>query len=189
MVKLNKIYTRTGDAGDTGLVDGSRRVKYDLRVETYGTVDEANSAIGLARLHVVKGSEKDTMLKRIQHDLFDLGADFSTPYADASDDKALRIIPAQVARLEHEMDELNNHIAPLGSFVLPGGSSASAHLHLARTVVRRAERLACHLAASEHVNGEAIKYLNRLSDFLFVLARAMNNNGADDVLWQPGVNR
>jgi cob(I)alamin adenosyltransferase len=189
MVKLNKIYTRTGDAGDTGLVDGSRRAKYDLRVETYGTVDEANAAIGLARLHTTKHGEKDEMLKRIQHDLFDLGADLSTPYPESGADKALRIVPAQIARLEHEMDEMNNHIAPLDSFVLPGGSAASAHLHLARTVVRRAERLACHLAVNESVNGEAIKYLNRLSDFLFVLARAMNNNGADDVLWQPGANR
>ncbi|MDX2074514.1 MAG: cob(I)yrinic acid a,c-diamide adenosyltransferase [Alphaproteobacteria bacterium] len=188
MVKLNKIYTRTGDAGDTGLVDGSRRAKYDLRVEAYGTVDEANSAIGVVRLCTAHGSRHDDMLSRIQHDLFDLGADLSTPYA-GGEDKALRIIPAQVSRLEAEMDSLNEHIAPLNSFVLPGGSQASAHLHLARTVVRRAERLVCHLAVEEKTNPEAVKYLNRLSDFLFVLARAMNNNGVDDVLWVPGVNR
>jgi len=188
MVKLNKIYTRTGDAGDTGLADGSRRSKFDLRVEAYGTVDEANSTIGAVRLFTPHGSAHDDMLRRIQHDLFDCGADLSTPYT-SGEDTALRIIPAQVARLEQEMDQLNEHIAPLNSFVLPGGSHASAHLHVARTVVRRAERLACHLAAIERTNPEAVKYLNRLSDFLFVLARAMNNNGADDVLWVPGVNR
>lgn len=188
MVKLNKIYTRTGDTGTTGLTDGSRRAKYDLRIETYGSVDEANSTIGVVRTHIVKNSTHDQMLKRIQHDLFDLGADLSTPIADG-DDKALRIIPAQVERLEHEMDEMNRHIAPLDSFVLPGGSHASAQLHVARTVVRRAERQACELSEVEKVNPEAIKYLNRLSDFLFVLARATNNNGADDVLWHPGVNR
>ena len=193
MVKLNKIYTRTGDAGDTGLVDGSRRAKYDLRVESYGTVDEANSSIGVVRLYTAHGSVYDDMLRRIQHDLFDLGADLSTPYGQVQEaaeaDNALRIIPAQVARLEHEIDQMNEPIAPLHSFVLPGGSQASAHLHVARTVVRRAERLVCHLAVEEKVNPEAVKYLNRLSDFLFVLARAMNNNGADDVLWQPGINR
>lgn len=188
MVKLNKIYTRTGDAGETGLVDGSRRKKYDLRVATYGDVDEANSAIGVVRLFTVRNSEHDNMLRRIQHDLFDLGADLSTPYG-SGEDKALRIIASQVERLESEMDALNNHIAPLNSFVLPGGSQASAHLHMARTIVRRAERFACELADKEKTNPEAVKYLNRLSDFLFVLARAANNNGADDVLWVPGVNR
>ena len=188
MVKLNKIYTRTGDAGDTGLVDGSRRKKYDLRVEAYGTVDEANSVIGVVRLYTAHGSAHDEMLSRIQQDLFDCGADLSTPYS-AGEDKALRIISAQVTRLENEIDRLNEHIAPLNSFVLPGGSQASAHLHVARTVVRRAERLVCHLAAEEQTNPEAVKYLNRLSDFLFVLARAMNNNGVDDVLWVPGINR
>jgi len=188
MVKLNKIYTRTGDTGTTGLVDGSRRQKFDLRVDTYGTVDEANAFIGAARHFAVPHSSQDEMLKRIQHDLFDLGADLSTPYGEG-DDKALRIIPTQTERLEHEMDLLNVHIAPLNSFVLPGGSQASSHLHIARTVVRRAERLACKLSTIEKINPEAVKYLNRLSDFLFVLARAMNNNGADDVLWHPGVNR
>lgn len=190
MVKLNKIYTRTGDAGDTGLADGSRRKKYDIRIEAYGDVDEANSAIGLARLHTVRGSSEDDMLSRIQQDMFDLGADLSTPLkAGEKTGDALRMVSAQVERLEHEIDELNNHIAPLNSFVLPGGSPASAHLHLARTIVRRAERNACHLMEGEAVNPEAIKYLNRLSDFLFVLARAMNHNGADDVLWKPGANR
>jgi len=186
MVKLNKIYTRTGDLGTTGLVDGSRRPKYDLRIRAYGTVDEANAHIGVVRGHAVKNGEHDHILKRIQHDLFDLGADLSTPMEVEG---ALRIIASQVERLEHEMDELNRHIAPLDSFVLPGGSPASAHLHVARTVTRRAERLVCELAEKEAVNPEAVKYLNRLSDLLFVLGRAMNNNGADDVLWHPGVNR
>lgn len=187
MVKLNKIYTRTGDAGDTGLTDGSRRPKYDLRVETYGTVDEANSAIGLARLHTL--GEHEQMLARIQHDLFDLGADFSTPIPEKGEDKALRIIASQTSRLEQEIDELNKNIAPLNSFVLPGGSAAAAFLHLARTVTRRAERMACALAAQEAINPEGIKYLNRLSDFLFVLARATNENGESDILWVPAKNR
>lgn len=184
MVKLNKIYTRTGDKGDTGLTDGSRRAKYDLRVEAYGEVDETNAAIGLARLHT--HGEHDAMLSRIQQDLFDLGADLSTPYAQ--DDKALRIAASQTERLEREIDALNAPIAPLHSFVLPGGSPAAAYLHLARTVCRRAERVACKLAAQEQTNPEAVKYLNRLSDFLFVLSRAVNDNGAKDVLWVPGVN-
>lgn len=188
MVKLNKIYTRTGDSGETGLVDGSRRKKYDLRIEAFGDVDEVNSAIGIVRVHLAKSSLHDEMLGRIQHDLFDMGADLSTPYT-TGEDKALRIIASQVARLENEIDQLNEHIPPLDSFVLPGGSEASAHLHLARTIVRRAERMAYALAEKEKTNQEALKYLNRLSDFLFVLARACNNNGADDVLWQPGVNR
>jgi cob(I)alamin adenosyltransferase len=186
MVKLNKIYTRTGDKGDTGLVGGARRPKYDLRVDVYGTVDEAGAVIGLARLST-KG-EHDAMLKRIQHDLFDLGADFATPYGKGAD-KALRIIEAQVVRLEKEIDGLNVNLAPLTSFVLSGGTPASAHLHLARTVVRRAERMACALATQEKINPVSVRYLNRLSDFLFVLARVANGNGAGDVLWEPGVNR
>jgi len=186
MVKLNKIYTRTGDKGDTGLVGGSRRAKYDLRVEAFGTVDEANSAIGLARLHAT--GEQDLMLKRIQHDLFDLGADLATPYGKGAD-KALRIIDSQVKRLENEIDQMNANLKPLSSFVLPGGSPASAYLHLARTVTRRAERIVCALAVAEKINPVTIKYLNRLSDFLFVLARITNNNGEKDVLWEPGVNR
>jgi len=186
MVKLNKIYTRTGDQGDTGLTDGSRRPKDDLRVEAYGTVDEANSAIGIARLYTT--GENDQSLARIQHDLFDLGADLSTPYSDG-EDKALRIISTQTERLEREIDALNEHIAPLNSFVLAGGSKAAAFLHLARTITRRAERIACALATHEKTNPEAIKYLNRLSDFLFVLSRAENDNGKADVLWQAGLNR
>lgn len=184
MVKLNKIYTRTGDKGDTGLVDGSRRSKHDLRVEAYGTVDETNAAIGIARLYVEP--LHDAMLVRIQHDLFDLGADLSTP---SSQSIALRITESQVARLENEIDALNAHLADLESFVLPGGTAASAYLHLARTISRRAERVACALAEKEQVNPVAIQYLNRLSDFLFVLARAANANGAKDILWKPGVNR
>ncbi len=184
MVKLNKIYTKTGDAGETGLVGGARVPKHSLRVEAYGTVDEANSAIGLARLHA-KG-EFDAMLNRVQHDLFDLGADLATPKMKTED---LRIVNTQVNRLEQEIDAMNEKLAPLTSFVLPGGNAAAAYLHLARTIVRRAERIACALAEQEGVNPLAVKYLNRLSDHLFVMARALNDNGAKDVLWQPGVNR
>lgn len=184
MVKLNQIYTRTGDEGDTGLVGGERRKKYDLRVEAYGTVDELNATIGLARLHI--SGAHDGMLSRIQHDLFDLGADLSTV---GTSDKDLRIVDVQVTRLEEEIDALNEQLAPLMSFVLPGGTPASAYLHLARTVARRAERLVCALAEKETINTVAIRYVNRLSDFLFVLARVENRNGGRDVLWQPGVNR
>lgn len=187
MVKLNKIYTKTGDAGDTGMVGGSRRPKYDLRVEAYGTVDEASSAIGVARLYV--SGENAQKLLRIQHDLFDLGADLATPYSDAGEGKDLRIISKQTERLEHEIDALNAYILPLNSFVLSGGSKASAFLHLARTITRRAERINCELAIHEKINPETIKYLNRLSDFLFVLARAENDNGKSDILWQAGINR
>lgn len=199
MVKLNKIYTRTGDSGQTGLADGTRRPKYDLRVVTYGDVDEANAVVGMARVHVSK-PEHDDILRRIQHDLFDLGADLSTPIPPSvppasggdvrgGDDKALRITDAQVKRLENEIDAMNAHLAPLNSFVLPGGSEVAATLHLARTVVRRAERLACALAEKESINFAAVRYLNRLSDLLFVLSRVVNDNGAKDVLWEPGVNR
>jgi cob(I)alamin adenosyltransferase len=187
MVKINKIYTRTGDSGNTGLTDGSRRTKYDLRVEVYGTVDEVNSAVGLAKLHTL--DEHNFMLARIQHDLFDLGADFSTPFSADGEDKALRIVASQTLRLEQEIDELNKDMAPLDSFVLPGGSVVAANLHLARAITRRAERLAFALADQEKVNPEAMKYLNRLSDFLFVLARATNDNGETDVLWIPAKNR
>jgi len=186
MVKLNKIYTRTGDKGDTGLVGGERRPKHDLRVEAYGTVDEGNAVIGLVRLHT-KG-EHDAMLKRIQHDLFDLGADLATPYGKGAD-KALRITEVQVTRIEKEIDALNANLTPLNSFVLPGGSAAAANLHLARTVIRRAERVVCALATVEKINSVSITYINRLSDFLFVLARVANGNGASDVLWEPGINR
>ena len=193
MVKLNKIYTRTGDDGTTGLGSGERRVKHDLRVEAYGTVDEANSFLGLARLHTEKDfPELDAMLMRIQNDLFDLGADLATP--DTGETLAyepLRIVDSQVLRLETEIDRLNANLAPLRSFVLPGGSPASAALHLARTVARRAERHMVKLAQKpdETVTPAALKYINRVSDFLFVAARVVNDNGAKDVLWVPGHNR
>jgi cob(I)alamin adenosyltransferase len=187
MVRLNRIYTRGGDKGETSLGDGSRVPKQALRVEAYGTVDEANAAIGLARLHA--DAESDSMLARIQHDLFDLGADLCTPEEGRRAAGALRIVAAQVERLEAEIDAMNERLAPLNSFVLPGGSPCAAYLHLARTVSRRAERLVSELAAAEAVNPEALKYLNRLSDHLFVLSRHVNDDGAGDVLWQPGANR
>jgi cob(I)alamin adenosyltransferase len=192
MVRLTRIYTRGGDKGETSLGDGSRVPKQSPRVEAYGTVDEANAAIGLARLHV--DPDADAMLARIQNDLFDLGADLCTPEDGrrAPGDRkvgALRIIAAQVARLEGEIDRMNAALRPLDSFILPGGTAAAAYLHLARTVTRRAERLVCALAAAEQVNPEALKYLNRLSDHLFVLGRRVNDNGARDVLWQPGATR
>jgi cob(I)alamin adenosyltransferase len=187
MVRLTRIYTRGGDAGETSLGDGARVKKHDLRVEAFGTVDEANAAIGLARLSAA--GEIDAMLARIQNDLFDLGADLCTPEDGRRAAGALRIQASQVARLEQEIDALNAALKPLDSFVLPGGTSAAAHLHLARTVARRAERLVVALAAREAVNPEAVKYLNRLSDHLFVLSRHVNDKGAGDVLWIPGVNR
>jgi cob(I)alamin adenosyltransferase len=192
MVRLTRIYTRGGDKGETSLGDGSRVPKQSPRVEAYGTVDEANAAIGLARLHV--DPDADAMLARIQNDLFDLGADLCTPEEGrrAPGDRkvgALRIVAAQVARLEGEIDRMNAALRPLDSFILPGGTAAAAYLHLARTVTRRAERLVCALAAAEQVNPEAVKYLNRLSDHLFVLGRRVNDNGARDVLWQPGATR
>src|SRR5438045_1455657 len=189
MVRLTRIYTRGGDKGDTSLGDGSRVPKQSLRVEAYGTVEEANAAIGLARLHAAADAEADTMLARIQNDLFDLGADLCTPEASRRSAGALRIVATQVERLEREIDMMNSALRPLESFILPGGSAAAAHLHLARTVTRRAERLVCALAAAEPVNPEAVKYLNRLSDHLFVLGRRVNDNGAKDVLWQPGATR
>jgi cob(I)alamin adenosyltransferase len=192
MVKLNKIYTKTGDDGTTGLATGPRRLKSDLRVEAYGTIDETNSFIGLARQHTVELATLDTMLMRIQNDLFDLGADLSTP--DTGETLAyepLRIIAAQVTRLEAEIDELNADLDPLRSFVLPGGSGAAATLHIARTVSRRAERLMVDLARmdGEIVSKDALAYVNRLSDFLFVAARWTNDKGKSDVLWVPGKNR
>ena len=193
MIKLNKIYTRTGDDGTTGLGSGERRLKNDLRVESYGTVDEANSCLGLARLHTEKDfPELDAMLIRIQNDLFDLGADLATPDTGQTlPYEPLRIIDSQVLRLEAEIDQLNANLAPLRSFVLPGGSPASAALHLARTVARRAERQMVELAhrPDEAVTAAALKYINRVSDFLFVAARVVNDNGARDVLWVPGHNR
>jgi cob(I)alamin adenosyltransferase len=193
MVKLNKIYTRTGDDGTTGLASGKRRLKHDRRVEAYGTVDEANSAIGIARLHTAAPHRDiDAMLFRMQNDLFDLGADLATPEtSEPLGYEPLRILASQVARVEADIDQLNANLQPLRSFVLPGGSPASAYLHLARTIVRRAERITVELAGmtGETVNPEAVKYLNRASDFLFVAARVVNDNGAADVLWVPGKNR
>ncbi|HKS90266.1 MAG TPA: cob(I)yrinic acid a,c-diamide adenosyltransferase [Stellaceae bacterium] len=189
MVRLTRIYTKGGDTGETSLGDGSRVPKQSLRVEAYGTVDEANAAIGLARLHTAGDPEVDAMLARIQNELFDLGADLCTPEDSRRAAGALRIVAAQTERLEREIDQINAALAPLNSFVLPGGSAAAAHLHLARTVTRRAERLVCALAAEERVNPEAVKYMNRLSDHLFVLGRRLNDNGARDVLWQPGATR
>ena len=186
-MKLTRIYTRGGDKGKTSLGDGTRVAKQSLRVEAYGTVDEGNAAIGLARLHT--SGDEDAMLARIQNDLFDLGADLCTPEGGRRGAGALRIVAAQVKRLETEIDRMNAELAPLTSFVLPGGSPASSYLHLARTVTRRAERLTCALAAAEPVNPEAVKYLNRLSDHLFVLGRRLNDNGAGDVLWRPGLTR
>ncbi len=185
MVKLNKIYTKTGDDGTTGLADGSRVLKFSQRVDVYGCVDEANAAVGVARL--ATSDEADAMLARIQHDLFDLGADLSTPMHEEGG--GLRMVATQVERLENEIDAMNTVLAPLNSFVLPGGTAAAAHLHVARTVVRRAEREAYRFAETHRVNPHALHYLNRLSDHLFVLARHLNDNGAIDVLWKPGVNR
>ncbi|MCK8781204.1 cob(I)yrinic acid a,c-diamide adenosyltransferase [Rhizobium sp. NTR19] len=190
MVKLNRIYTRTGDDGTTGLAAGPRRDKHDLRVEAYGTIDETNSTVGLARLHTSEMEELDRMLFRIQNDLFDLGADLSTPdTGEVLEYEPLRIIDAQTARLESEIDKLNAHLDPLRSFVLPGGSPASAYLHLARTVSRRAERLMVELSRHEIVGKAALGYINRLSDFLFVAARYANEKGKADILWVPGKNR
>jgi cob(I)alamin adenosyltransferase len=189
MVRLTRIYTRGGDKGETSLGDGSRAPKHALRVAAYGTVDEANAAIGIARLHVVAGADADAMLGHIQNDLFDLGADLCTPEDGRRSAGALRMSASQVERLEHEIDAMNAALRPLDSFILPGGSAAAAYLHLARTVTRRAERLVSELAQAEPVNPEALKYLNRLSDHLFVLGRRVNDNGARDVLWVPGANR
>lgn len=187
MVKLTRIYTRGGDKGETSLGDGARVPKYDLRVAAYGTVDEANAALGLARLHT--DGEVDAMLGRIQNELFDLGADLCTPEKADPKHPPLRVTEAQIERLEREIDAMNAELAPLASFVLPGGTAASAHLHLARTVARRAERLIAELAAVETVNPAALKYVNRLSDHLFVLARYLNGKGQRDRLWKPGATR
>ena len=184
MVRLTKIYTRGGDAGETSLGGGARVKKHDARVEAYGTVDEANAAIGLARLETE--GEADAMLERIQNDLFDLGADLCRP---GSLDEGLRIAQSQIDRLEGEIDAMNERLKPLESFILPGGGRAAAALHLARTVIRRAERLITVLAEQETVNPLAVIYANRLSDHLFVLARHLNEDGATDTLWVPGANR
>lgn len=193
MVKLNKIYTRTGDDGTTGLGTGERRLKSDLRVDAYGTVDEANACIGIARIHTAGGYPAiDAMLSRIQNDLFDLGADLAVPDdGKPLEYEPLRIVAAQTDRIEKDIDLLNKDLQPLKSFVLNGGTPAAAALHLARTVARRAERLMVALAQDpdEHVNRDGLKYINRVSDFLFVAARAVNDNGNADVLWVPGKNR
>ncbi len=187
MVTLNRIYTRGGDQGLTSLGDGRRVDKFDLRVDAYGTVDETNGVIGLARLHTA--GEADAMLARVQNDLFDLGADLCTPEDGRKAEGALRVQDAQVERLEREIDAMNAALQPLTSFILPGGTPAAAWLHLARTVCRRAERLICALAGKEAVNPASVRYVNRLSDHLFVLARHVNDNGASDVLWVPGATR
>lgn len=186
MVKLTRIYTRGGDKGQTSLVSGDRVPKHDPRVAAFGTVDETNAVIGLARLHTA--DDADAMLSRIQDDLFDLGADLGNPSEDLSN-ATLRIVAAQVIRLEEEIDAMNGELSSLTSFVLPGGTPASAFLHQARTVCRRAERLATELAEIAPVNAEAVRYLNRLSDLLFVAARYLNDKGAGDILWRPGANR
>ena len=198
MVKLNKIYTRTGDDGTTGLVDGSRLPKHAARMEAIGTVDEANSALGLAAVvlagaNLPGGGDHAAAIYRIQNDLFDLGADIATP-AGAGDDFApsemvLRIVAAQVAWMEGAIDAANAHLQPLTSFILPGGSEAAARLHIARAAARRAERAMTALAAAEPTNPQALAYINRLSDYLFVLARLANDGGAADVKWVPGANR
>jgi len=190
MVVLNKIYTRTGDAGETALGNGSRVAKHSARVTAYGTVDEVNATVGLARL--VASGETDEALARIQNDLFDLGADLCRPDMDKDGDAEyppLRVAASQVDRLEAEIDAMNKHLEPLRSFILPGGSALAAHLHLCRTVSRRAERLTVELATIEQVNEAAVKYLNRLSDWFFVASRMANDGGKDDVLWVPGANR
>lgn len=191
MVKLNKIYTRTGDDGSTGLSDGSRVSKDSLRVRAYGDIDEANSALGLARLHI-KNTMLDSMLSRIQNDMFDLGADLATPLpqGDAADSEyALRIVQSQIDRVESALDQLNTDLTPLTSFVLPGGTAASAHLHMARTITRRAERCIVAMMAEDTINPQALTYINRVSDFLFVAARWCNDRGRGDVTWVPGANR
>jgi cob(I)alamin adenosyltransferase len=187
MVRLDKIYTKSGDGGETGLGDGSRVAKYSLRIAAMGAVDEANSAIGIARIDAE--GDADAMLGRIQNDLFDLGADLSAPEGGRKAEGRLRIAPEQVDRLEREIDTMNETLEPLKSFILPGGTALAAHLHLARAITRRAERLIAELAAQEAISPAALHYANRLSDHLFVLARITNNKGMGDVLWVPGENR
>jgi len=190
LVVLNKIYTKTGDAGETALGNGARVAKHSMRVTAYGTVDEANATLGLARLHAT--GDLDAKLAMIQNDLFDLGADLCTPDMEKDAEAEyppLRMTEAQVTRLEKEIDAMNAHLEPLRSFILPGGSALAAHLHLCRTVSRRAERLTVELATMESVNPAAVKYLNRLSDWFFVAGRIANENGTADVLWVPGANR
>ncbi|MBF0355209.1 MAG: cob(I)yrinic acid a,c-diamide adenosyltransferase [Alphaproteobacteria bacterium] len=185
MVLLSRIYTRGGDKGKTSLGNGERVSKHSLRVEAYGTIDEANAALGLVRLFTADQPDADALLALIQNDLFDLGADLCAP----GQTEGLRLQPSQVERLERDIDRLNAKLKPLDSFVLPGGSPASAHLHQARTVVRRAERLISALAEEEAINPQALAYANRLSDLLFVMSRSLNGQGDNDILWVPGANR
>lgn len=190
MVVLSKIYTKTGDAGETALGNGARVAKHALRVSAYGTCDETNATVGLARQHA--SGDIDAALARVSNDLFDIGADLCTPDRHLDDNLSytpLRVIEAQTLRLEREIDAMNARLQPLRSFILPGGSALAAHLHLCRTVCRRAERLVVELATIEDVNPEAVKYLNRLSDWFFVAGRIANNDGKDDVLWVPGLTR
>ncbi|MEL7258526.1 MAG: cob(I)yrinic acid a,c-diamide adenosyltransferase [Pseudomonadota bacterium] len=190
MVVLNKIYTKTGDAGETALGNGARVAKHSMRVTAYGTVDEVNATVGLARLH--SDGDTDAALARIQNDLFDLGADLCRPDMEMDAEaeySPLRMADSQVERLEAEIDVMNGALEPLRSFILPGGTALAAHLHLCRTVCRRAERLAVELATMESVNPAAVKYLNRLSDWFFVAGRMANDEGKSDVLWVPGANR
>ncbi len=195
MVQLTRIYTGGGDTGETSLGDGSRVAKHDLRVAAYGTVDEANAVLGIARAEIARANPSDALqradaiLSRVQNDLFDVGADLCTPEDGRKGDGALRITAEQAARLETEIDAINERLDALTSFILPGGTMVAAHLHNARTVARRAERLVTELSAAESVNPAVIVYFNRLSDLLFVMARNANNGGADDVLWVPGANR
>ncbi|MAT87972.1 MAG: ATP:cob(I)alamin adenosyltransferase [Aestuariivita sp.] len=190
MVVLNKIYTKTGDSGETALGNGERVSKYSLRVNAYGTSDELNSTVGIARLY--SQGDMDSKLSLIQNDLFDLGADLCRPDMERDVDAEyppLRMVSSQITRLESEIDLMNKHLDALRSFILPGGSTLSAHLHICRTVARRAERLCVELASTEQINPDVVKYLNRLSDWFFVAARTANNEGKDDVLWVPGANR
>ncbi len=187
MVQLTRIYTRGGDKGKTSLGSGERRAKYDLRIAAYGTVDEANAVLGLARLHTE--GDHDAVLERVQNDLFDLGADLCTPEVENPEYPPLRVLPEQVERLEKEIDRLNADLKPLKSFILRGGNAAAAHLHHACTVTRRAEREVVELSDREVINPEVVRYLNRLSDLLFVMARHANGKGEADVLWVPGANR
>ncbi len=187
MVTLNRIYTKTGDKGETALGDGTRIAKHSLRIAAYGTVDESNAAIGLARLHT--SGELDQMLARLQNDLFDLGADLCVPETAKRTEGRLRVSDTQVERLEREIDSMNEQLSPLTSFVLPGGTAAAAYLHLARVTVRRAERLIVELSQAETINPAAVRYANRLSDHLFVASRFANDKGKRDVLWTPGANR
>lgn len=190
MVVLSKIYTKTGDAGETALGNGARVAKHSIRVNAYGTVDEANATVGMARMH--SEGEMDAALARIQNDLFDLGADLCLPDMERDGDQPytpLRMLAGQVLRLEREIDAMNARLEPLRSFILPGGTKLATHLHVCRTVTRRAERLTVELATMEAVNAEAVKYLNRLSDWFFVAGRIANDDGRDDVLWVPGLTR